>query len=177
MPCWVENIINVYGPQDELNKLEEECFSFNKIMPMPIEILEDFGKMSNWCSDNWGTKWDIVNEEGKFDQAADCWDQNQWISNGHGSLTVHCFTATCEPIKIMKHLSKERNVEVELSYYSQGDAEAGIMIFSKGEITNKKMYSENTNKDVYLAFLESEGFETISFDEEHEDSEDENDDE
>jgi len=69
MPNWCNNIVSVYFPADatggrlgdlrEYVATDEMQFSFNRIIPVPVEIDNDPDGMVgyNWRVDNWGTKW------------------------------------------------------------------------------------------------------------------------
>lgn len=63
MPNWCENILSVENCSPELTEyLKENGLSFEKIKPTPPEMLEGDG-WYGWRVENWGTKWDLTEEE------------------------------------------------------------------------------------------------------------------
>jgi Ferredoxin-like domain in Api92-like protein len=68
MPNCCENDLWVYGESQvvadfmEAIKTDESLLSFEKIVPMPPELLENDG-WYKWCCEHWGTKWDACDVE------------------------------------------------------------------------------------------------------------------
>lgn len=68
MPNWCINRFDITGEQTELDKFMEENvdeggrLSFSLSIPMPVAVRESEGWV-NWAQDNWGTKWDIADDD------------------------------------------------------------------------------------------------------------------
>lgn len=92
MPNWCTNLLTIYGDKKEIQRfLNDPFLDFNRIAPMPEELLEIISPVSSvdeenkkksdkaidkygfpswyeWRIKNWGTKWDVgkFNEDGEF---------------------------------------------------------------------------------------------------------------
>ena len=68
MPNWCENKVTVSGEPEQVKKFKEfvsdgkNAFSFNKITPMPPELLND-ERWHDWRNKHWGCKWDTGADE------------------------------------------------------------------------------------------------------------------
>ena len=110
MPNWCYNTLTITGKPKALNKLVKEIqvteyqvdkellpevtkFSFQKVIPMPKDLLEN-GGWYNWRVSNWGTKWsaDVQYE------TIDMWE--------NGEIFIDFNTAWSPAIPIIETLSK-----------------------------------------------------------------------
>ena len=71
MPNWIGNTIILTGTADEIRKLHETGFEFEKLLPSPSEASVE------WCDQHWGTKWSadidrITYEPGSTTMKVDC---------------------------------------------------------------------------------------------------------
>lgn len=128
MPNWNDNIVNVYGCDDEINRLiemgtnggKDEEFQMNNILPTPLN--ED-GEVADgwygWRVDNWGSKWDMsaVNME-QCNRMVTLTFQTPWAPNN----TFWDFIAEEFP-----------TLEIELSYYEGGMVFCGHYLWMDGK--------------------------------------------
>jgi hypothetical protein len=105
MPNWCQNVATFgHKDQSELKRLAEAFVQGNPMMTfMPTPEGEwEYG----WCSENWGTKWDV-----------ECSDAVENLSEG--SLDIWFDSAWAPPIGFYKHLT-ELGFDVEAFYYESG---------------------------------------------------------
>ena len=127
MPNWCESILSIADCSPELESyLKENGLSFENIKPTPPELLES-GEWYGWRLENWGTKWDLSEEEQRnvADQllSEDCDFQAQFD------------TAWSPPLQAIAALSEMfPNDQFSLDYFESGCWFAGTAIISKGEI-------------------------------------------
>ena len=131
------------------NVMLEHYLDFNKIVPEPKDIGEDW---YDWRLANWGTKWQPcethyfeINKETKDSKDLD--------------LAIAFSTAWCPPDKIYEKLIeqyKDTSLEFRVEYYEGGVGFAGHMEFSKGKITEEEYVEYTSNKESavkYYAYL------------------------
>ena len=122
MPNWCDNYITITdcSPEvlseiEEFVKSEDEVFSFNEVIPIP-----ENPSTGNWCSMNWGTKWESSESE----------------------LNDNCFsfqTAWGPSLLVTIKLSTLfENVTFRHSYYESGCAFAGLGLYRNGETLDLK---------------------------------------
>ena len=173
MPNWAINKLTVKGKSQDIDSLlnfikgkDEEGndipFDFNKVVPMPKELLETPSPVRNehkkrqhllqygstdwyeWRLQNWGTKWNLDDE---IDIDIDCPTPN---------LATFSFnTAWSPPIKIVEALGKRfSNLEFCLTYCELGNGFAGSYEIH-GDKENDTYY-DSENPSEYSEFVKNE---------------------
>jgi hypothetical protein len=71
MPNYCSNSITIRGEEAQLAQLAEQLQSdettiMERLVPTPDELIENSG-WYQWCLDNWGTKWDMIELAGDYD--------------------------------------------------------------------------------------------------------------
>jgi hypothetical protein len=119
------NTLSIKGSYEEVDEVlsfiasvDEEGgstpFDFNKVIPMPDDIDKGPGDCetnlsnpkywTNWCTANWGTKWNACDAELK----------------AHGLITFN--TAWAPPIPVIRELSKRfPKVVFSIEYWTEND--------------------------------------------------------
>ena len=120
--CW--NTLTLIGHEHELYELSQGEFKFDTFIPVP----ENTDNVSDWCVQNWGTKWDR-------------WDYEETCNNDN--LRVIKFTTAWNPPFAFLRwiLTKFPRSWLKLEFKTEGD-EAGIWIAYtwQGELVEKKMF-------------------------------------
>jgi hypothetical protein len=126
MPNWCENILTIESPSDELQSyLQKNSLSFEKIKPTPPELLEGSG-WYDWRVSNWGTKWDLDEQEQK-----DIVAHLNFSSKSEFSIAF--MTAWAPPCQAIAALSEKfPNDEFVLRYVEFGMGFAGTAYISNG---------------------------------------------
>lgn len=155
MPNWNENKLSIMDCSPELESyLKENGLSFNKIKPTPPELLEGNG-WYDWRLENWGTKWDLSEEEQR--EVAD-----QLISEIADFQAIF-MTAGSPPLQAIAALSEIfPHDQFALDYFESGCWFAGTAIISQGEI------DDNQVDDADVAEFAKENFNFVEYDEDEE---------
>jgi hypothetical protein len=155
MPNWNENKLSVMDCSPELESyLKENGLSFEKIKPTPPELLEGNG-WYDWRLQNWGTKWDLSEEEQR--EVAD-----QLISES-ADFQATFMTANSPPIEAIAALSEMfPHDQFTLDYFESGCWFAGTAIISQGEI------DDNQVDDADVIEFAKENFNFVEYDEDEE---------
>lgn len=102
MPNWVENAIELYGPQRDIKAVAKLLIGpdgnvdFDKIVPIPEAIrLTTDGQSETWAREHWGTKWNAF----ETDLAVD-------VAGPDSSIIGTFMTAWTPPEPVMKELSR-----------------------------------------------------------------------
>lgn len=126
MPNWVENTIIVVGQKEMLDDFEEHKFNFNHYVPRPPE---EAANWYEWNCNNWGTKWEVPQEEVMIDR------------NDDEKITFNFNTAWSPPIAFLRKLCFIYNkIYIECNYIDEGEIDRGIVILTKnnGQIKEKE---------------------------------------
>ncbi len=110
MPNWCDNTTRFYHPDqdrvdalfNELSRTDQEHQPFQHLHPMPPEQEENW---YNWHVENWGTKWDVVADDFRREDA--------------NTITMYHQTAWSPPIELYKHLL-EKGWQIEALYHEPG---------------------------------------------------------
>lgn len=155
MPNWNENKLSIMDCSPELESyLKENGLSFEKIKPTPPELLEGNG-WYDWRLENWGTKWDLSEEEQR--EVAD-----QLISEIADFQAIF-MTAGSPPLQAIAALSEIfPHDQFALDYFESGCWFAGTAIISQGEI------DDNQVDDADVAEFAKENFNFVEYDEDEE---------
>jgi hypothetical protein len=114
MPNWCENKLTIHDCSPELKSFLEDGFSFEKIKPTPPELTED-EPFYNWCCRNWGTKWDLSEQE-----------QREVAAQLLSEFSAYFDTAWSPPIEAIVELSKMfPKDKFRLDYYEGGNVFGG----------------------------------------------------
>jgi hypothetical protein len=155
MPNWNENKLSIMDCSPELESyLKENGLSFEKIKPTPPELLEGNG-WYNWRLENWGTKWDLSEQEQR--EVAD-----QLISEDC-DFQAPFMTAWSPPLQAIAALSEMfPNDQFTLDYFEGGCWFAGTAIISEGQI------DDNQVDDADVTEFAKENFSFVEYDEDEE---------
>ena len=127
MPNWCSNDIWLRGSKQDLDEYTEKyttdgVMDFNKIVPMPVEYLED-GSWYDWRVENWGTKWNISNDDSGF-----------WDRIDDKTIVATAETAWSPPLEVLLRLSiLFPSLEIEIVYDESGEGFQGNYIFRAGK--------------------------------------------
>jgi hypothetical protein len=130
MPNWCQNIIEINGNEADIITIMEAKMSFNKLIPRPVfDAVEDPShiKIINWSINNWGTKWDIVDEE-----------NNELITGNNIELCenscIHAdvMTAWTPPIAFFETLTSQmEDLHVKIWFWEPGcELVGGVEIYN-----------------------------------------------
>lgn len=120
---------------DEKND-SEKFFTLNSIVPVPEDVLQKgYSEAGHkWQSENWGTKWDLNEEDIEF-----------YESNTEDKLFYEFDTAWSPPIPWVWNASKKfPSLGFEIMYFEPGMGFTGITIFENGEVVTDKIYQSET---------------------------------
>jgi hypothetical protein len=155
MPNWCNNKLTIGDCSPELAAyLQENNFSFEKIKPTPPEKLTDEkGSWYQWRVDNWGTKWDLTEQEQR--EVADL------LLSNSADFTAYFDTAWSPPLQAIAALSEQfPNDSFVLHYLELGCMFAGVAQIANGVIADSEI--NQTSEDVYRFAEEEFG---LSYDE------------
>ncbi len=156
MPNWCDNTISISGPAEQLSpiftKLKEDDSSglCSILHPMPENTFtgnlgederkkcaeENIPNWYDWCSANWGTKWDTCDGDWNYEDAGD----------GQAILSGNFQTAWGPPVGVYTHCQEAHpDLHIEAMYYEGGCAFAGMW----NSIDGEDHYSlEGTKKEI-----------------------------
>jgi hypothetical protein len=124
MPNWCQNRVTFSGDNNQVEEIKKLFFHetpFQNMIPQPPEeeLPQENESLPGWYSwrlDNWGTKWDISQDDISISD-----DQN-------GCLQLEFFTAWAPPEGICNFLrEKYGNVSVTWFYDEPGMCDAGYI--------------------------------------------------
>lgn len=139
MPNWCDCDLNVAGENakaflDHVNT-DESNFDFNRIVPQPPEVLASLDVPSAdplwyaWRVDNWGTKWNLSNDDVEMIAAAAI----DRIDDHEAQLQFQ--TAWSPPTPVVLKASKLfPNTVFTLEYFECGMCFSGKFVAENGEI-------------------------------------------
>ena len=135
MPNWCQNEVTVTGDEKEIARfkelvkwdLKDHDFSFHEIIPMPDDIYNEMqnppgsdaytDRWYNWSIENWGVKWDLLNE-----------DMNSLVEEDYELLVYHFDTAWSPPALIyLKLVELFPELNVSWFYREEGMGMAGYL--------------------------------------------------
>ena len=154
MANWVSNQITITWQKEKLEELMDKVDGHIGLFEV---IVPENGKYSHdWAVRNWGTKWDCIREEIKFEII-----ENQ--------LTIKTTTASTPPVAAMNALLQdmaEDGGEYELMYFDSASQTVGIVINGAEENFDLSLYgsAEEMNDNVPEVLVEAFDLEnTIPF--------------
>lgn len=147
MPNIFENTLKITGKDHgefvNENSSEDNDLDFNKSVPMPQEVKNNVSKFYsfqqildpnnpiNWCSKNWGTKWNPRGVE---------------IKKTDTSVTYTFETANGPPFQwLMKTSEKYPKISFGMYYEDEDGDFKGNIIFIEGKAYKPKKTSESKN--------------------------------
>ena len=134
MPNWCDNTISISGPAEKVSQMYQQLNDPNNndglcqiLYPMPENTFtgnlgekerKDCAKKGipnwyDWCTSNWGTKWDTADGDWQYEEAGD----------GEAILTGSFQTAWGPPIGAYENAPDD--LYIEAMYYEPGCAFAG----------------------------------------------------
>lgn len=127
MPNWCSNTITIEGSKPMIDRFkelslnvnsmygEDLVFSFNPTVPSPSEV------DGNWCSENWGTKWDA--------------NGPMIILETDKKVIIQCDTAWAPPIAWAKKcVTPINNLKITIAYCECGVAFYGVTTITPGNV-------------------------------------------
>jgi hypothetical protein len=138
------------------NKVEQvpNTFSFDNFLPTPPEKLEGDGWF-DWRIENWGTKWDLVQNETHISPI---------LTNNDPNLSHEAFigmgfqTAWSPALEIFARITEQfPNVLVRYKYVEEGMAFFGLAEIYGGEIDNDQRQITDEDYKIAGAVLDAEG--------------------
>jgi hypothetical protein len=156
---WNSEIMNYEKFEEKAN-----TFSFDNFFPTPnfIGVEEDktkpieqkvaewskgsdgvFDNWYDWRVGNWGTKWDLGQDEVSITEITD-------IGNGKFSFGIGSSTAWSPALEFFRKLSEVYDVRIVYQYAEEGMAFFGKAIIEDGEILSDS-YREITSNDYKIA--------------------------
>jgi len=144
MPNWCDNTISISGPAEKLSPIytklnEDDSTGLCEILhPMPKDTFTgNLGQKEreqcakdgvpnwyDWCTSNWGTKWDTCDGDWQYEDAGD----------GQAILTGSFQTAWAPPMGVYEHSADAHpDLHIEAMYYEPGCAFAGMWNTIDGE--------------------------------------------
>lgn len=165
MPNWCSNHIIVEGEKSEILNLidiassgsdennNKNFFSFENVVPTPKELLEGDGWHS-WRIENWGTKWDLHQDEKMF--------SNLEQGGVEGNMVFHLKyeTAWSPAISFWMQVSdKFKSLQITNEFFEEGNDFIGQVYIVEGNIVDE-VSRAFTKKDYILAgaVLDDEGW-------------------
>ena len=144
MPNWCDNTISISGPAEQVSpiytklKEDEERGLCSVLHPMPKNTFtgnlgekerkacaeENIPNWYDWCTANWGTKWDTCDGDWNYEDAGD----------GQAILSGNFQTAWGPPVGVYTHCQEAHpDLHIEAMYYEGGCAFAGMWNSIDGE--------------------------------------------
>jgi len=144
MPNWCDNTISISGPAEKVSqiyqqlKTDESTGLCQVLHPMPENTFTgNLGEKErkqcakdgvpnwyDWCTSNWGTKWDTADGDWQYEEAGD----------GEAILSGSFQTAWGPPIGVYEHCDEaHEDLYIEAMYYEPGCAFAGKWDSGNGE--------------------------------------------
>jgi hypothetical protein len=181
MPNWCDGDITIYGSRKDLEKLvaqgrqgthevsedwdsekreyktirtEPNNFSFENFLPTPPELLNGEG-WYNWRVANWGTKWDLDQDNSIVGFIIPSTDPSK---TGECELELGFQTAWSPATLVFQKISADYpDLHIEYRYVEEGMAFFGIDHIHNGEVDEDRR--EITTEDLIIAgcVLDSEG--------------------
>lgn len=141
MPNYCFNTVIINANEDTFHKIltfvsgreedEDICFDFNKVIPIPEE---ENSNWNNWCSENWGTKWNSVEVEVEGN-----------------SITFYTAWSPCIPV-VEKLAMQFPEANFWHSFYEEGYAFCGVREYRNGRL----VYNMNGSYSEKLLFADEE---------------------
>jgi hypothetical protein len=133
MPNWCDNTISISGPAEKLSPIFTKLKEDGKdglcqiLHPMPENTFtgnlgqkereqcaeDNIPNWYDWCSSNWGTKWDTCDGDWNYEDAGD----------GQAILTGSFQSAWAPPVGVYEHSADAHpDLHIEAMYYEPGCA-------------------------------------------------------
>ncbi len=129
MPNWCDNKLHVFGPGSSLYRFWKENedapysdLSLEKSYPVPKEFKADSNMSCQWCSDNWGTKWNVSAE---LDVTKFC----------KREMTYYFQSAWAPPVGWLEYIApKYPELDFSLEFEEGGMNFKGYVMIEKGKV-------------------------------------------
>ena len=139
MPNWIGNTIILTGTADEIQKLHETGFDFEKLSPPPPPSIES----NDWRDHHWGTKWSADIEKITYEP-------------GSTTMTVDCRTANGAPYGLLAFLTLQsptlrisHTIEQEYGYIM------GHVVYKEGVMDGGQFYPALYTADTLRSYGEA----------------------
>ena len=132
MPNFCENVVLISGNEGDIKKIFDAKMCFNKLRPCPPCLTTDneketVEKLLVWQSFNWGTKWDIVDENGELING------NKIELDTNGGIKAELLTAWSPPVNLFEYLTTQmKDLHVVIHYWEPGCEVLGTADIRKG---------------------------------------------
>jgi hypothetical protein len=139
MPNWIGNTIILTGTADEIQKLHETGFDFEKLSPPPPPSEAS----ADWCDHHWGTKWSADIEKITYEP-------------GSTTMKVDCRTANGAPYGLLAFLTLQsptlrisHTIEQEYGYIM------GHVVYEEGIMNGGQFYPALYTADTLRSYGEA----------------------
>ena len=141
MPNWIGNTIILTGTADEIQKLHETGFDFEKLSPPPPS--NESNESNDWCDHHWGTKWSADIEKIAYEP-------------GSTTMRVDCRTANGAPYGLLAFLTLQsptlrisHTIEQEYGYIM------GHVVYEEGNMNGGQFYPALYTADTLRSYGEA----------------------
>lgn len=104
MPNFCENIVIISGGENDLKTIVDAKFSFEKLHPCPLALIandnEATRRVLDWRIMNWGTKWDVVDDDEGF-------VYYRLLSASKECIKAKLLTAWSPPMRLFEYLTSQ----------------------------------------------------------------------
>jgi hypothetical protein len=137
-------------PSPWMNEEREEQYSFNALFPAPEEVIKEGYSNAgyHWCIKNWGTKWDLGNDQ---------WT-SPFIDRYDTQFVMEFDTAYSPPVGVFMHASMDfPELEFTIQCCEPGMGFAGEIFIKDGAMSDE-MYEASKDIEGYARKCDELGY-------------------